>query len=173
MVSFGFVGKLFSVTKALSNGAQLSNEGESVVVSKGPARFVFNIQLKRGNGHLLGCKIRPSFRNKEESYLSTAKQQNKIDINVFHKMLGHPSDARTISTAKDLVIELTGELESYNNCAFGKMQQMKVPKERNVSSNPGDKIFLDISTIKYPSEGGKRHWALFVDDCTKYKWSIF
>ena len=34
-------------------------------------------------------------------------------------------------------------------------------------------IFLDISSIKYKSSGGKKFWALFIDDKTRHIFSIF
>ena len=46
-------------------------------------------------------------------------------------------------------------------------------KEREPATKPGELILMDLSTIKYLSEGGKMHWVLFVDDYTKYKWSLF
>ena len=38
---------------------------------------------------------------------------------------------------------------------------------------PGDRLFMDISSIKYASAGGAKFWALFVDDCTDFVFGIY
>ena len=48
------------------------------------------------------------------------------------------------------------------------------PKENpNNSNTPGDQMYLDISSMAKASSGGNRHWALMVDEATKYKKSFF
>ena len=39
--------------------------------------------------------------------------------------------------------------------------------------NPGNRIYLDTSWIKYPSGGGNNYWVLLVDEVTKMCWSLF
>ena len=53
-------------------------------------------------------------------------------------------------------------------------------KQKNVQNktleqaeNPGNRIYLDISTIKYPSAGGARFWALFVHDHSDFVFGKF
>ena len=41
------------------------------------------------------------------------------------------------------------------------------------SQAPGERVYLDISSIKEKSYGGSRFWVLIVDDYTDYCWSIF
>jgi hypothetical protein len=38
---------------------------------------------------------------------------------------------------------------------------------------PGERVYLDISSIRDESYGGSRFWVLLVDDCADYCWSIF
>jgi hypothetical protein len=41
------------------------------------------------------------------------------------------------------------------------------------SSNlPGERLYIDISSIKERSIGGEKFWALIVDDYTDYCWSF-
>ncbi len=135
MVAFVFMGNLFSVIRDLVNGDKLSNRGESVVVSKGNLDLVFEQKLKRGDGYLLGCIIHPISVVRNESYLSEVKKVQKVNINKFHKMLDHPSEAKTKATAKSLGIALSDKFSTCNNCAMGKAQQKNVPRERG--SNQG------------------------------------
>ena len=42
-------------------------------------------------------------------------------------------------------------------------------KKKEVPSRPGYRLFIDISSFKHESMGGKRHWLIVVDefsDCT-------
>ena len=34
-------------------------------------------------------------------------------------------------------------------------------------------MYLDISSMRKPSMGGRQHWAMLVDEATKYKKSFF
>jgi hypothetical protein len=38
---------------------------------------------------------------------------------------------------------------------------------------PGERVYLDISSIRDESYGGTCFWVLLVDDYTDYCWSIF
>ena len=41
------------------------------------------------------------------------------------------------------------------------------------SDVPGERLFMDISSTRHLSMGGKRYWLLVIDDCTDYSWSFF
>jgi hypothetical protein len=48
-----------------------------------------------------------------------------------------------------------------------------VNKNWLASSNmPGERLYVDISSIKERSIGGANFWALIVDDFTDYCWSF-
>ena len=50
----------------------------------------------------------------------------------------------------------------------------KYPKENaNKSKTPGDQMYLGISSMAQGSSGGNKHWAIMVDEATKYKKSFF
>ena len=55
------------------------------------------------------------------------------------------------------------------------MRQANIPKisEGTPARKQGKRIFIDISSIMYPSAGGKKHWLLIVDEATDYSHSIF
>ena len=49
-----------------------------------------------------------------------------------------------------------------------------MPKSTETKSTiPGERIFTDITSIKYPSYGGNKFWSIVVDDATNIAWSVF
>ena len=46
-------------------------------------------------------------------------------------------------------------------------------KNEEKSKNPGERMYLDMSSMRKPSMGGKQHWVILVDEATKYKKSFF
>ena len=46
-------------------------------------------------------------------------------------------------------------------------------KDEDKSKNTGERTYLDISSIRKPSKGGRQHWVMLVDEATKYKKSFF
>ena len=63
----------------------------------------------------------------------------------------------------------------YCLCAQAKIRQVNVPKkkEKQVPSRPGYRMFIDISSFKHESMGGKRHWLIAVDAFSDYSHSFF
>ena len=54
-------------------------------------------------------------------------------------------------------------------CGLGKMRQKNVSKEQVPRSKTvGERMFMDISSIKHESAGGAKFWALFMDDCSGF-----
>ena len=60
-------------------------------------------------------------------------------------------------------------------CAQAKITQANVPKkkEKQVPSRPGYRLFIDISSFKHESMGGKRHWLIVVDEFGDCSHSFF
>ena len=55
---------------------------------------------------------------------------------------------------------------------IGENKTEKYPNE-DKSDNPGERMYLDTSSMRKPSMGGRQHWAMLVDEATKYKNSFF
>ena len=70
------------------------------------------------------------------------------------------------TTADYMGIKLTGKLDPCEACAQAKIRQANIPKknEPQVPSRPGYRLFIDISSFKHESMGGKRHWLIVVDE---------
>jgi hypothetical protein len=89
-------------------------------------------------------------------------------------MLGHCGEETLRLTAKANGWELSGKLDVCADCAIGKAKQKNTNKHwSNGSKIPGERLFVDISSIKGESYGGAKFWALVVDDCTDFCWSFF
>ena len=89
-----------------------------------------------------------------------------IPIWKFHQMTGHTEEHLLRTTAEKMGIKLTGKLEPCEICAQVKIRQANIPKkkEKQVPSRPGYRLFIDISSFKHESMGGKRHWLIVVDE---------
>ena len=98
-----------------------------------------------------------------------------ISIWKFHQMTGHTGEHLLRPTAENMGIKLTGKLEPCEICAQAKIRQANVPKkkEKQVPSRPGYRMFIDISSFKHESMGGKRHWLIAVDELSDYIHSFF
>jgi transposase InsO family protein len=70
---------------------------------------------------------------------------------------------------------LIGNFEVCADCAKAKAQQRNRPKGNNTvhAKHNGERLFMDISSIKTTSYGGSKYWLLVVDDKTDYLWSYF
>ena len=72
-------------------------------------------------------------------------------------------------------IKLTGKLGPCEVYAQAKIRQANVPKkkQKQVPSRPGYRMFIDISSFKHESMGGKRHWLIAVDEFSDFSHSFF
>ena len=56
----------------------------------------------------------------------------------------------------------------------GKAKQKAVKKVTSThATKPGERLFVDISSVNATSAGGKRYWGMVVDNYSRYKWSVF
>ena len=59
-------------------------------------------------------------------------------------------------------------------CAAAKARQKAVPKTTQLkATQPGERIFMDLSGPYHKSQGNNTYWMLVVDDFTRKKWSYF
>jgi hypothetical protein len=98
----------------------------------------------------------------------------EIDVNKFHEMIGHCGVDRLKKTTNIHGLKLKGEIKVCEDCALAKARQRNVNKDwKGGSQVPGERVYLDISSIKGESYGGSCFWALVIDDHTDYCWSLF
>ena len=89
-------------------------------------------------------------------------------------MTGHAGHHLMDATAKYYKVDLTGKVNNCLSCSLEKIRQENFPKKNEDKSNkPGERMYLDISSMRKPSMGGRQHWVMLVDAATKYKKSFF
>ena len=166
---------LFSISKALKNGFNLGNEDVVMKLMKGNTTLYFDRMLKTKNGFVSGIKLLPILGN---NIATTAVEENKvkpkININNLHKILGHCGEVATRMTGKSFGYDVTGDYKTCEACSVAKARQKNINKDwKGGSITPGERLYVDISSIKGESYGGSKFWALVVDDYSGYCWSYF
>ena len=93
---------------------------------------------------------------------------------MLHQVTGHPGHQLMADTAKTYMLNVTGVVTKCLSCSLEKIRQKNIPKKNeDTTTNPGERMYLDISSIMDESLGGRRHWAILVDEATRYKHSFF
>ena len=85
----------------------------------------------------------------------------------MHDKLGHSGEALTRNTAKYLCYEVIGRPTKYESCTAGKLKQKpinKVASADRAKYKIGEKLYIDISSVKGVSTGGNKLWVLWVDE---------
>ena len=170
----GFCANLFSVTKALMIGSKLGNEDLAITLSTGGRTLVFDELLHSDHGYVAGKtlkKLGPSYLG---SVLGSKK--SKVPLELVHRQLCHPSMRYTRNTA----LKIFGEkgIEDMNamcfECGMAKIKKRAVCKHAvGKSTVPGERVYVDISSVSAKSFGGSNFWVLLVDECTSKKWAGF
>ena len=150
---------LFSITAALENGCKLEGTNQMIKVKKGRQEYVFDHRIKKGKGILYGIRIidrRDQKKTKgSEDYLMRSMER-------IHAQLGHPSAEITKATASKLNLKSKGEMSKCEHCDIAKMRKKNISKATlNRADRPGDRVYMDIRSIKYPSAGGSKFWVIF------------
>ena len=155
---------LFSISKSLQSGWDISNKGVEIKLSKGKATIVFDRIIKTSKGLVVGVEIVP--RTDDVAHVMLDKGKS-IDVNVLHGVLGHPSEDITKKTADYYGWKLTGTFKPCSDCQTAKSKQNAVTKHSDTKSIiPRERLFIDTSSVKAKSFGGSKYWLLVVDDCT-------
>lgn len=122
------------------------------------------------NGTVFGLKL----THKNEMGIAALEKGTRIDYQYAHELLGHVGIDRIRATAKLWGWTLMGKLAPCESCAIGKGKQKAVPKETGTrAEKPGERLFIDISSVNHASSGGKKYWVMVVDDHSRFKWSRF
>ena len=167
---------LFSITRALSGGCNLGNEGEVITISTkdGGFKLAFDKKIRTKTGYVGAVEILP--RESDEMAAPAIGSNGAIDINRFHALLGHVSEEKTRAVAKYYGVKLVGKFEVCSACAEAKARQKNVPKsvtEDRRCNVVGERLHMDISSIKARSFGGAKYWLLVLDEATGYAFSFF
>ena len=85
-------------------------------------------------------------------------------------MLGHVGMETTKTTMMYWGWKTEGDPTFCKDCAIGKAKQKAVKKTTSThATKPGERLFVDISSVNATSAGGRRYWGMVVDDYSRYK----
>jgi hypothetical protein len=99
--------------------------------------------------------------------------KRSYDINHLHKVFGSCGQEILNNTIRMYMFKSSSDFDTCEQCAIANARQKKVNKNWLGSSNlPGERLYVDISSIKERSIVGAKFWALIVDDYTDYCWSF-
>ena len=131
---------LFSITKELSYGAKLGSNDENNIILTYPDGSIvtFDRRIKTKDGWVGGVDIVPI-----SSEIAQLGSQRIVNINDYHKELGHPSESTTRATAK------LGRI-----CKYGHRPRQHTCKTRNKNER--------ISPILW--EGSKEYYLKLYKD---------
>jgi hypothetical protein len=161
---------LFSITKAMENGSALSNEGRIMILTKGTKKIKFDDLRSTKNGYSAGVNIRPRTVGENANKAS----EKLIGYQDAHRMLGHPGQETTRSTAIKLGWTITKGKDECESCPIAKARQKNLNQVAdNKVTQPGQLMASDISSIRTDSSTGRKYWLLVVDIYTGMKWSFF
>ena len=159
--------KLFSFTQAMMGGWTMqggqTKQGELFIAltHEDHKPIIFDRVLKAGNSVLLAAKM-------------VIKTPEAVNAEYFYRVTGHARHHLMDATAKYYKVDLTGRVNNCQNCSLEKIRQKNIPKKNEYKSkDPGERMYLDISSMRKPSMGGRQHWVMLVDEATKYKKSFF
>jgi hypothetical protein len=120
---------LFSISKALKNGFNLSNKGLMISLKKGSVSVTFDRVIKTINGSISGIKMAtydPSLAYLSKGSLTAIKE---INVNKVYEMIGHCGVDRLKKTANIHGLKLKGEFKVCEDCALAKARQRNIYKD--------------------------------------------
>ena len=168
----GMKQKLFSFTQAMMGGWTLQGgqtKQRKLFIAPTHADhkpIIFDRVLKAGNSVLLAAKM--VIKNPAE--VNAAIVNGEQSKEYFHRVTGHAGHHLMDATAKHYKVDLTGKVNNCLSCSLEKIRQKNITKtNEDESKNPGERMYLDISSIRKTSMGGRQHWVMLVDEATKYK----
>ena len=162
----GMKQRLFGFTQAMLSGWAMqggqTKQGELFIAltHEDHKPIIFDRVLKADNSVLLAAKM--VIKNPEEvnSVIVSGKQSKEY----FHKVTGHAGHHVMDATAKYYKVNLTGKVNNCLSCSLEKIRQKNIPKKNeDKSSYPGERMYLDISSMRKPSMGGRQHGVMLVD----------
>ena len=172
----GMKQKFFSFTQAMMGGRTMQG-GQSkqgglfiALTHEDHKPIIFDRVLKAGNSVLLAAKM--VIKNPEQ--FDAAIVNGKQSKEYFHRVTGNAGHHLIDATAKYYKVDLMGKVNNCLSCSLEKIRQKSIPKkDEDKTKNPGERMYLNISSMRKPSIGGKQHWVMLVDEATKYKKSFF
>ena len=165
---------LFSITAAIKKkGIKFRNVGDLLQLEMPSGdKITFDRKYVAGQGYLLGVDI---LADNMDEVVALSKAEG-ISLEKLHAIFGHPNETTTRATANalGLAIKGKGKMEICENCAKGKAKKKNVNKcNLKKYKNKGERIYIDLSSVRARSFGGAKFWVLIEDEATSHCWSLF
>ena len=179
---------LFSITQRLEHGWVLGGDKDSIWISKGGRKVIFDIKIKTPKGAIFCAYFKRKIDSEQEMAAAVTESKKTINADVAHGLLGHMNDADARMAAKNLGYELVKKgMTPCGACAEAKSKQRSLPSRtatirvevepKQVVKMVNERVHLDISSVKNPQDIDvnvtKPHWMMVVDERTGMKWSEF
>jgi hypothetical protein len=88
---------------------------------------------------------------------ASIRNERIYDINHLHKLYGHFGQEILNKTIKIYGFKSSGSFDTYEQCTIAKARQKNINKNWLGSSNlPGERLYVDINSIKERSFGGAK-----------------
>ena len=147
---------LFSLSRMLVQGWRIkSGDSTGISIENGKGSVIsFDIVVKTSRGAIFAARF---IRQSETNAASTEKGLS-MNINKAHALLGHGDEESTRETARALGWVITrGKMTPCVHCAKSKAKQKNTSKNstsEDKATKPGDRVFLDLTTISVPRADG-------------------
>ena len=93
---------------------------------------------------------------------------------MLHQVARHAGQQLMTDTVKYYGVHVMGVVMKCLSCSLEKIRQKNIPKKNeNTVMKPVERMYLDISSMKDERIGRRKHWAMLVDEVTRYKHSFF
>jgi hypothetical protein len=112
---------LFSITMALDKGFSLGNKGKTITLTKGAYEIKFDRNISTKSGWLDAVKMVP--RKELRVKVPKLKKNTRIDVKIFHEVLGHVGDDVTKETALYYGLKIQGTMDPCGDCLKAKARQ--------------------------------------------------
>jgi hypothetical protein len=118
--------------------SKFSNEGLHIILTKDKFRIVFDQVIKTNIGHVNGLELVPV-----PNVANVALERGiVVDINNFHKSIGHINEDSLHKMANYYGITLRGKLDTCFECSLAKIRQKNVGNEAEKTSKIPGKVYL-------------------------------
>jgi hypothetical protein len=133
-------------------------------------KLTFDRVIHATDGYVTGEIMKPILSNNINGLANASISiKRSYDINHLNKLFGHCSQEIVNNTIKMYGFKSPNNFDTCEQCAIAKARKKNLNKNWLGSCNlSGERLYVDISSIKERSFGGAKFWALIVDDYADY-----
>jgi hypothetical protein len=122
----------------------------------------FNKSLSHGKRNVLVADLNPKINQEDYDTAIANIMTGKIDYTDLHNILGHANKTVTKSLVKRLKVKITGVHDDIkcSDCSLAKLRTRNFGTSTDPTTEPGEKMSIDISSVKNISYGGSKFWSI-------------